>query len=206
MTRATGRGLADDRVDLALPAASDRSLARLTGALLWARTLIAVATAAAQFARSAIPDARAALFWSLRLAAAKPRALRCSPASARVWADAALAQSALQGAGRQEDTHEGRVRWSWPLPLAEAGSAVLQIEARTPPGDAALAAVAASLPLLATRVQQLLKVRQLERAVCHRERSALLQTSLYAISDVASSELDRADMLRAVHQIVGALM
>ena len=206
MTRATGRGLADDGGDLALPAASDRSLARLTAALLRARTLNAVATAAAQFARSAIPDAGAALFWSLRIAAAKPRALRCSPASARAWADAALAQLALQSAGRQEDTHEGRVRWSWPLPLAEAGSAVLQIEARKPPGEAALAAVAANLPLLATRVQQLLKVRQLERAVRHRERSALLQTSLYAISDVASSELDRADMLRAVHQIVGALM
>jgi hypothetical protein len=38
------------------------------------------------------------------------------------------------------------------------------------------------------------------------ERAERLQRALYAIADLASSELEMPDMLREVHQIVGELM
>ncbi len=175
------------------------------GALLRARSLTAVVAAAAGFARATLPDARVALFWSLRRSVRAPRELHCVPASARAWADAASAQQTLLAGALRRSAAAPEV-CSWPLPLGKAGSAVLQIHASIVADAHALAEVQAALPLFARRIGQLLEVRRLQRAVRQRERSALLQTSLYAISDVASSELDRADMLRAVHQIVGALM
>jgi signal transduction histidine kinase len=176
------------------------------GALLRARTLTAVVAAAAGFARTAVPGARVALFWSLRRCIRTPRDLRCVPAKARAWADAAVALQTLRDGAPQPGVAQARRYWSLPLSPHQASSAVLQIETRVEPDAAALAAIATAMPLLASRIGQLLDVRRLQRAVRQRERSALLQTSLYAISDLASSELPRSDMLRAVHQVVGALM
>jgi len=53
---------------------------------------------------------------------------------------------------------------------------------------------------------RLLELESLTQSVLRLERAERLQRSLYAIADMASSDLDMPDMLRSIHDVVGELM
>ncbi len=53
---------------------------------------------------------------------------------------------------------------------------------------------------------RLLELESLTQSVVRLERAERLQRSLYAIADMASSDLDMPDMLRSIHDVVGELM
>jgi len=53
---------------------------------------------------------------------------------------------------------------------------------------------------------RLLELDSLTQSVLRLERAERLQRSLYAIADMASSDLDMPDMLRSIHDVVGELM
>jgi diguanylate cyclase (GGDEF)-like protein len=57
-----------------------------------------------------------------------------------------------------------------------------------------------------TRVRELLHRRRLEDAVARMEQAETLQHALFAIADLAGSDLDMPDMLRELHRIVSGLM
>ncbi len=62
------------------------------------------------------------------------------------------------------------------------------------------------LGLLAARLGAAMVVAQQRKAVQRLEKTAKLQTALFAIADLASSELDMPEMLARVHGVVGELM
>ncbi|MEO6364747.1 MAG: EAL domain-containing protein, partial [Luteimonas sp.] len=57
-----------------------------------------------------------------------------------------------------------------------------------------------------TRLAELLQLRQLRDSIERLEKGEQLQRALYAIADMAGSDLEMPDMLRGVHAIVGGLM
>jgi diguanylate cyclase (GGDEF)-like protein len=59
---------------------------------------------------------------------------------------------------------------------------------------------------VAGAVGRLLELDSLTKAVTRLERAERLQRALYAIADMASSDLDMPDMLHGVHKIMGELM
>lgn len=69
-----------------------------------------------------------------------------------------------------------------------------------------LAAIEPWLPLVTGKLERALRVRDLEATQRQMERSEALQRALFAISDLASSELDMAEVLERLHGIVGTLM
>lgn len=182
--------------------------ARLAAAqeLLHANSLSAATAATSRLICSEVLDARVALFWSLKRKVQSPRSLRCAPSSARIWADAQFAHAAQQADGPQQLERLQRHWYSWPLSINVRASAIVQMESAQALSAAQLGLVERALSALARRLDELFQTRHLQREVLRSQRSALLQTSLYAISDMASGELDRTQMLRAMHQIVGALM
>ncbi|WP_395794636.1 EAL domain-containing protein [Aquimonas sp.] len=60
--------------------------------------------------------------------------------------------------------------------------------------------------LLGARLHELIEVSVLQERVRQLERAEQLQRALFAITDMAASDLDPAEMLRGLHQIVGSLM
>ncbi len=62
------------------------------------------------------------------------------------------------------------------------------------------------IPPLATRAQSLLYTQRLQVDVERLASAERLQRALFAISDIASSDLSTAEVLRGLHQIVGSLM
>ena len=62
------------------------------------------------------------------------------------------------------------------------------------------------LPLIGAHLQRVLKLASLQRAHQQLQRSEVLQRALFAISDLAGSALDMAEMLERIHGIVGTLM
>jgi diguanylate cyclase (GGDEF)-like protein len=109
--------------------------------------------------------------------------------------DAAATISAAAGDGRRVD-----------LPLAH-GRALLSLSFVS---DAATLIDAHSgdcgwIDLLDLRLRELLTARDLRREAAAAHRSEHLQEALYAIADLAYSNLDVGEMLASVHQIVGRL-
>ena len=73
--------------------------------------------------------------------------------------------------------------------------------------DAALAKrFHAFFALVSPYVVNALESASLQHAVKHLEQSDTLQRALFAIADMASSELEMPEMLRGLHKIVGSLM
>lgn len=58
----------------------------------------------------------------------------------------------------------------------------------------------------AARMVEVLSLQWMHESVARLEQSEKLQRSLYAIAEMASSELDMPDMLRGVHRIIADLM
>lgn len=208
MARASGREAATGQSGDAAVAQRDLRSDRLAHALLQVGNWSRLARAIRRFVRDELPDARVAVYWSLRQSPKSPRNLRCAPGGARIWADAEWAHRALAGDTVQTSGSEGRRWWSLPLCREPSGCVLVQISTAASATDLERGATAVlkERPLLQTRAAQLLRTAGLERSVRATERSVRLQRSLYAISDVASGELGRVDMLRAVHQIIGTLM
>ncbi|BCT91944.1 bifunctional diguanylate cyclase/phosphodiesterase [Lysobacter helvus] len=61
-------------------------------------------------------------------------------------------------------------------------------------------------PALRLRLAELLGMQQMQESVARLEQAEKLQRSLYAIADMAGSDLDMPDMLRGLHRIVSDLM
>jgi diguanylate cyclase (GGDEF)-like protein len=59
---------------------------------------------------------------------------------------------------------------------------------------------------IAARLAEVVSMQRLHGTVDRLEQSEKLQRSLYAIADLASSDLDMPDMLRSLHRIVSGLM
>ena len=90
--------------------------------------------------------------------------------------------------------------------LRVASSAILLL--RTADGAAPHMAdgFADFLPIIGAQLQRVLKLASLQRAHEQLQRSEVLQRALFAISDLAGSALDMAEMLERIHGIVGTLM
>jgi diguanylate cyclase (GGDEF)-like protein len=61
-------------------------------------------------------------------------------------------------------------------------------------------------PMVAHRLCELLAAQRMRESVARLEQAEKLQRSLYAIADMAGSDLDMPDMLRGLHRIVSDLM
>ena len=60
--------------------------------------------------------------------------------------------------------------------------------------------------LVGTRLRETLAMQRMQESVARLEQAEKLQRSLYAIADMAGSDLDMPDMLRGLHRIVADLM
>lgn len=78
-------------------------------------------------------------------------------------------------------------------------AAVVCPEDCPPPAQALIAAASA-------RMAEVLSMQRLKATVSQLEQSEQLQRSLYAIADMAGSDLEMPDMLRGLHRIVAELM
>ena len=64
----------------------------------------------------------------------------------------------------------------------------------------------AALQAISTRMAEVLAIRQMHDTVARLAQTEKLQRALFAIADMAGSDLDMPDMLRGLHRIVGELM
>jgi signal transduction histidine kinase len=93
------------------------------------------------------------------------------------------------------------------LRLSEANSLVLLLSFDTrADADRFLAGAAAWLPLAGDNMGRALELDYLRASLASLERSERLQHALFAISDLAGSDRDMAEVLRGIHGIVGTLM
>jgi len=131
--------------------------------------------------------------------------LRCTPVAARAWADEDLARRAIV-LRVSADSSDGRL-WAEPLPVRRPGLAAIVVQ--LPPQGLPRPSGAkweGFLDLVTHWLSGQLELRRLRVSLRRLERAERLQRSLYAIADLASSELDMPEMLRELHQIVGELM
>ena len=93
------------------------------------------------------------------------------------------------------------------LRLLPEGRATLLVELdRGADQGALLAALHPYLPLIAQALERSLRMCELEDSHRQLKRSESLQRALFAISDLAGSELEMAEVLRRLHGIVSTLM
>ncbi|UHQ20164.1 EAL domain-containing protein [Lysobacter sp. KIS68-7] len=158
----------------------------LAGALLRARS--PAEAVAAWFEAHPHWQARGAcVLWSTRW----PRDIATWPegvADARILAEANIALAHHRVGG--DDVH--------PRVLHDDGESVVAIVHC--PGDDA------PHPAVGVRLAELLDRQRMEESVSRLEQAEKLQRSLYAIADMAGSDLDMPDMLRGLHRIVSDLM
>jgi diguanylate cyclase (GGDEF)-like protein len=89
---------------------------------------------------------------------------------------------------------------------ASQAPVVMLLQADAPPSAERLAALVPSLRLAATNIMRLAELASLRDSHLQLERSENLQRALFAISDLAGSDLDMPRMLRGIHAIVSTLM
>jgi len=90
--------------------------------------------------------------------------------------------------------------------LRVASSAVLLLRGASDAAPHVADGFADFLPLIGAQLQRVLKLASLQRAHEQLQRSDVLQRALFAISDLAGSALDMAEMLERIHGIVSTLM
>jgi diguanylate cyclase (GGDEF)-like protein len=170
---------------MTLVAAGD---AVLPAALLRARTPADIA--ATWFAHVRRLDATGAcLLWSTHW----PRDIRMYPEGAvdLPAIGAALEAVARSRAGLNDDAN--------PRLLYDDGEHTVAV-LHCPDGDAE------PDPDVCARLAEVLGLQRMEESVARLEQAEKLQRSLYAIADMAGSDLDMPDMLRGLHRIVSDLM
>ncbi|HEY0310451.1 MAG TPA: diguanylate cyclase [Luteimonas sp.] len=126
-----------------------------------------------------------------------PEAITAEPAAD----DAQLARAVREVASRRAG---GNADPRCLLLCDEPGGAValLRLEAPLP----ANAGVRGHCELAGRRLAELLALQRLRADVAQLEKAEQLQRALYAIADMAGSELDMPDMLRGLHLIISGLM
>ncbi len=137
-----------------------------------------------------------------------PESVNFHPAGCRTATRLAQVERAM-GAHRAGEEPDPQVR----ILCDDGQSAVALLLSSDPlntPDDAWIAGVLPDTSMLlddaGTRLAGLLQLRQLRESVERLEKGEQLQRALYAIADMAGSELEMPDVLRGVHQIVGGLM
>ncbi|MFD0738960.1 EAL domain-containing protein [Lysobacter koreensis] len=92
------------------------------------------------------------------------------------------------------------------IPLRRSGAAVLmELEPRQSP-QAMLELAADRLQVADQRLRSALEIAELHGTMARLEHSELVQRALFAISDLAGSNLAEPDLLKGIHAIVGTLM
>lgn len=133
-----------------------------------------------------------------------PEAISAVPAGAE-GVELALAEAALTAANGSEDTFDGRRRATLLAAHAGGGAAVLLSTPGQQPGLPGWNAQAL-WPVLAARVQELIETALLQDSLRQLEHTERVQRALFAITEMAAEEQDRAAMLKGLHGIVGRLM
>ena len=121
--------------------------------------------------------------------------------------DKAFGATDLHRDGEIRDVGANGMIVAWDVPSAD-GWFALAIEMHPQHQDAAADRVALRRLLACARDvgAALLGRHQLRERVQRLEKAERLQAALYAIADMASSQMEMHDMLRGLHQIVGGLM
>jgi diguanylate cyclase (GGDEF)-like protein len=184
--------------------------AALAVALLRARSLVDLAQAAARYAEDHLAVRRLRIVWSVGPQPELPAAIRSAPETVLSSREQTLVLRSLTEGGMQsgEAGEAGFRRYAIPLhQRAPDGWAVLLWEA---PATQPVAIdtqdwMALRLPLAAA-IGGALENERLKRSVERLEKAERLQRALYAIADMASSDLDMPEMLRGLHALVGGLM
>lgn len=145
---------------------------------------------------------RLAMRWSCAAGEDQWRSGELSPA-----VDAAIGAIDLRRDGEVRDVGENAMIVGWDVPSAE-GWFALAIELDPHAADAQADRIGLRRLLACARDvgAALLERYQLRARVQRLEKAERLQAALYAIADMASSQMEMPDMLRGLHQIVGGLM
>lgn len=114
----------------------------------------------------------------------------------RQMARAVREVTSLRAAGRQDP------RYLLVCDDDAGGTAMLRLETSVPHGTGVKLLCAAA----GTRMSEILTLQRLRDTVSQLEKSEQLQRALYAITDLAGSDLDMPEMLRGLHRIVAELM
>ncbi|WP_234411247.1 bifunctional diguanylate cyclase/phosphodiesterase [Rhodanobacter thiooxydans] len=176
-----------------LTAAEERAWLRR---LIVATTPVEVAEVIVELA-CAFPDCeRASVLWGGEIDA--------HPCGASVTPDeAAWSQAALVGNGFALDADGRRLAWR----LVPDDRAVLLLHfARGQLATSLPIALDRHFDMASQRLQQTLKLTGVQGSHKQLERSEKLQRALFAISDLAGSDLDMPELLRGIHEIVSTLM
>ena len=138
------------------------------------------------------------LFWTAGAESDAPLAIEGEPTPNP--SQTALAHTALaQGCEQREATERGT--WRIATPLSAARAAFIAEWPRTPD-----AGPPPSWARFLTLIEHALELVACRVAVQRLEKTARLQTALFSIADLASSDLDMPEMLRRVHAVVDGLM
>ncbi len=133
-----------------------------------------------------------------------PDAIHAVPAGAE-GLELALAEAALTAPeGRQ--LSPDRRRQATLLAAHSGGGAVVLLAAPGQLPQLPHWPLEALLPLLSARLQELIEIALLHDSVRQLEHTERVQRALFAITEMAAEEEDRAAMLRGLHGIVGGLM
>ncbi len=178
-------------------------------ALLATDRFARIARIAEEFLQVRFPDARAALWWTLRSGAIDPRRLHCSPQSARDWANAEQALPVLEGSKRViagECDREGL--YTLPMVVTESSRAVLQLQVRA--ADTATLKtdleVRQLFELLSSRLANLMETQRLKGAVRRLERAEAVQSVVYRISELTNASTGMDAFYAAVHEQINLLL
>ncbi|AVP98863.1 bifunctional diguanylate cyclase/phosphodiesterase [Ahniella affigens] len=173
--------------------------------LLHAQTLPALADCLHQYAREALQATATQLHWSEGFSASGPSPRQSAPVALgerTIVAVELFEQAWDQGRSASKLTPDG-VELALPI-IAGSGTsarAVLCLKQSTSGAELA----ADTLNLIAARAQELLQTSRLKQAVDRLETAERIQRALYAIADLASSDMEMPDMLSGIHEIIGDL-
>lgn len=133
-----------------------------------------------------------------------PEAIHAVPAGAE-GLELALAESALTAADGIECSRDRR-RQATLLAAHSGGGAVILLAAPGQMPSLPNWPAEALRPLLTARLQELVEIALLHDSLRQLEHTERVQRALFAITEMAAEEQDRAAMLRGLHGIVGGLM
>ncbi|WP_460760592.1 bifunctional diguanylate cyclase/phosphodiesterase [Lysobacter fragariae] len=180
-------------------------------ALFSAASLEEIAAVVAGRVESEFGGRDAHLVWSLGPAEGTPFPWRSWPDTGSLAVERALIEASVRGASLVEasTSQPGWQKVAQSIGSPDPGHRVLLVaqwpdgacipEQQPPAWHEFMALSAARLSSVVELIEQRLAVQRLEK-------TAKLQSALYAIADLASGDLDMPDMLRRIHAIVDELM
>ena len=133
-----------------------------------------------------------------------PEAISACPAGAE-GLELALAEAALTAADGIQLAPNGQ-RQATLLAAHSGGGAVVLLAAPGPQPSLPGWPAETLRPLLSARLQELIEIALLHDSLRQLEHTERVQRALFAITETAAEEQDRAAMLRGLHDIVGGLM